>query len=98
MPARDPVEHPLEGGGVQQVRRLQPLIVPERHLLARDGADPRPLDLDLPPGQHHVAALGALPLGLSWRLVRPFGADHLRHLGLAHWLRHHQRRLQADDR
>ena len=43
------VEHPLECGLIQQVLLLQPLIVPERYLLAVDGANPRPLDLDLPP-------------------------------------------------
>ena len=85
MPARDPVEHPLERGLIQPIRLLQPRG-PQRHLLAVDGADPRPLDLDLPPRQHHVTTLVTVALGLSRRLVLPFGAGDARHLGLQHLL------------
>ena len=73
MPARDPVEHPLERGLIQPIRLLQPRG-PQRHLLAVDGADPRPLDLDPPPSHDDVPPLVAAPLGPAWRLVPALGA------------------------
>jgi hypothetical protein len=98
VPPGHTVQHPVDGGLVQDLALLQPAIVAQFPLLTIPRPHPCPLQLHRAAAEHHVPTLVLVARGPTLHLVLPLGSYDFLNLCSEHLLRDDHGRCQPHGR